>query len=41
MTAIRVLIIDDDHMMRNSLVDLIEASGWVAKDLARASEVDR
>ncbi len=41
MTAFRVLIIDDDRMMRNSLVDLIEAAGWVAKDLARATDADR
>ena len=32
----RVLIIDDDQMMRNSLVDLTEAAGWKPKALARA-----
>lgn len=41
MIAFRVLIIDDDRMMRNSLIDLIEATGWVAKALARATDVDR
>ena len=41
MNAIRVLIVDDDRMMRNSLVDLIEAAGWVSKDLARATDVER
>ncbi len=41
MSAFRVLIIDDDRMMRNSLIDLIEAAGWVAKALARATDVDR
>lgn len=41
MTQYRVLIIDDDRLMRNSLVDLIEASGWVAKPLARASDAAR
>lgn len=37
----RVLIIDDDRLMRNSLVDLVEAAGWVTKALARATDVDR
>ena len=37
----RVLIIDDDRLMRNSLVDLIEASGWIAKPLARATDAAR
>ncbi len=41
MTAYRVLIIDDDRLMRNSLVDLIEAAGWVAKSLARATDAAR
>lgn len=41
MTQYRVLIIDDDRLMRNSLVDLIEAAGWVAKSLARATDVAR
>jgi len=41
MTAPRVLIIDDDLMMRTSLVDLIEAAGWTAKPLARATEAER
>ncbi len=36
----RVLVVDDDHEMRSSLVDLIEAAGWSAKPLARGSEVD-
>ena len=37
----RVLVIDDDHLLRSSLVDLIEAAGWKAKDLPRATEADR
>ncbi|MCK0141105.1 sigma-54 dependent transcriptional regulator [Aliiroseovarius sp. F20344] len=41
MTSFRVLIIDDDRLMRNSLVDLIEASGWIAKPLARATDAAR
>lgn len=41
MSAFRVLIIDDDRMMRNSLVDLIEAAGWTAKALARATDTER
>lgn len=41
MTQYRVLIIDDDRQMRNSLVDLIEAAGWVAKPLARATDTHR
>ncbi len=41
MTQFRVLIIDDDRMMRSSLVDLVEAAGWTAKDLSRATEVER
>ena len=41
MSAYRVLIIDDDRLVRSSLVDLIEARGWIAKDLARATEADR
>ncbi|MCH2164516.1 MAG: sigma-54 dependent transcriptional regulator [Marinovum sp.] len=41
MTNNRVLIIDDDLMMRNSLVDLVEATGWTAKALARATETAR
>lgn len=41
MTQFRVLIIDDDRLMRNSLVDLIEASGWVAKPLSRATDAAR
>ena len=31
MTQFRVLIIDDDRLMRNSLVDLMDAAGWVTK----------
>lgn len=41
MTAFRVLIIDDDRLMRNSLVDLMEAAGWTAKPLARATDAAR
>lgn len=41
MSTYRVLIIDDDLQMRNSLVDLIEAAGWTAKALARATDVQR
>jgi DNA-binding NtrC family response regulator len=37
----RILIIDDDRMMRSSLVDLMEAAGWTAKDLPRATDVER
>lgn len=41
MTRFRVLIIDDDRMMRQSLVDLVEAAGWTAKALARATDAER
>ena len=41
MSGFRVLVIDDDRMLRASLVDLIEAAGWVAKPLARATEAER
>lgn len=41
MSVFRVLIIDDDRLMRNSLVDLVEAAGWIAKPLARASDTER
>ena len=41
MTGFRVLIIDDDRMMRNSLVDLVEVAGWTAKGLARATDAER
>lgn len=41
MSAFRVLIIDDDRLMRNSLVDLIEAAGWTTKALARATDANR
>ncbi|WP_108815209.1 sigma-54-dependent transcriptional regulator [Loktanella sp. Alg231-35] len=41
MTQYRVLIIDDDLLMRNSLVDLVEAAGWTAKPLARATDAAR
>lgn len=41
MAQYRVLIIDDDRLMRNSLVDLIEAAGWAAKPLARATDAER
>lgn len=37
----RVLIVDDDREMRDSLVDLFEAAGFAAKALSRASEVER
>lgn len=37
----RVLIIDDDRLMRNSLVDLAEAAGWTTKALARATDATR
>ena len=37
----RVLVIDDDRLVRSSLVDLVEAAGWQAKDLPRATEADR
>ena len=37
----RVLIIDDDRLMRNSVVDLMEAAGWVTKALARATDAAR
>jgi len=41
MAATRVLIIDDDRLMRNSLVDLTEAAGWTTKALARATDAER
>ena len=41
MTDNRVLIIDDDRLMRNSLVDLAEAAGWTTKALARATDAER
>ncbi|MEP3786289.1 sigma-54 dependent transcriptional regulator [Ascidiaceihabitans sp.] len=41
MTDQKVLIIDDDRLMRNSLVDLIEAAGWTTKALARATDAER
>ncbi len=41
MSKYRVLILEDDRLMRNSLVDLIEATGWTAKALSRATDVDR
>lgn len=41
MTAPRILIIDDDRMMRSSLMDLMEAAGWTTKDLPRATEAAR
>ncbi|MEN8874525.1 MAG: sigma-54 dependent transcriptional regulator [Pacificibacter sp.] len=37
----RVLIIDDDRLMRNSLVDLLDAAGWTTKALARATDAAR
>lgn len=41
MNDFRILVIDDDRLFRNSLVDLIEAAGWKAKPLARATEAER
>ena len=41
MSKWRVLVVDDDKEMRQSLVDLIEASGSQVKALARAGEVER
>ncbi len=41
MPEYRILIIDDDRLMRNSLVDLIGAAGWEAKALARATDTKR
>ncbi|MBT0958426.1 sigma-54-dependent Fis family transcriptional regulator [Alphaproteobacteria bacterium KMM 3653] len=41
MNDFRILLIDDDRLFRNSLVDLIEAAGWKAKPLARATEAAR
>ena len=41
MNDFRILIIDDDRLMRNSLVDLIEAADWTAKALARATDAQR
>ena len=41
MPSYKVLVIDDDRLMRTSLVDLIEAAGWVAKALVRATEATR
>ncbi len=41
MSGFRILVIDDDRLFRNSLVDLIEAAGWIAKPLARATEAER
>jgi len=38
-TALSVLIVDDDRSMRASLVDLLEAAGWRAEALARATLV--
>ncbi|MBR9651443.1 sigma-54-dependent transcriptional regulator [Thalassovita aquimarina] len=34
-----ILIVDDDKSMRQSLVDLMEAAGWRAEAVARASQV--
>ena len=35
----RVLVVDDDKSMRQSLVDLLEAAGWAAEALSRATQV--
>lgn len=34
-----LLIVDDDKAMRASLVDLMEAAGWRARAISRASQV--
>lgn len=41
MTHFRILVIDDDRLMRASLVDLFEAVGWTVKALARATDAQR
>lgn len=41
MIHIRILVIDDDRLMRASLVDLFEAVGWTVKALARATDAHR
>lgn len=41
MSKWRVLIVDDDREMRQSLVDLMEAAGWYAEALSRATDVER
>ncbi len=41
MTHFRILVIDDDRLMRSSLADLFEAVGWTVKALARATDVQR
>lgn len=40
MSTYRVLIVDDDREMRGSLVDLLQAAGWQATALPRASEAE-
>lgn len=39
MTANRILICEDDGALRQSLVELLEAAGWQAEAVARASKV--
>ncbi|HCP80104.1 MAG TPA: sigma-54-dependent Fis family transcriptional regulator [Octadecabacter sp.] len=41
MNHFRILVIDDDRLMRSSLVDLFEAVGWTVKALARATDAHR
>lgn len=41
MSKPRVLIVEDDREMRQSLLDLLEAAGWEANALPRAAEVAR
>lgn len=41
MNSWRVLIVDDDREMRQSLQDLIEAVGWQATALGRAADVSK
>jgi len=41
MIQFRILVIDDDRLMRASLVDLFEAVGWTVKALARATDSAR
>ena len=34
-----ILVVEDDKLMRSSLVELLEASGWCVKDVPRATRV--
>lgn len=38
-SPLRVLVVDDDRAMRQSLVELLEAAGWRVKDVPRAERV--